>query len=314
MEDIYNILSKHFLQEATKDEELQVSKFKDENKIEYKLLKELWERNDVKVKDFDTQKALATIKNKVKNKKGKTIPLNRKIIKIAAAILFATLIIKGVFSTFEIFNSNNIVIENKDNSVKGKLIKLSDGTKIWLNKDATIKYPKHFNNTIRNVKLEGEAFFEVAKNPNKPFFVTCSNSTIIVLGTSFNINATKKNNTEVTVATGKVSVNNKHKKSVIITPGFSAKVTNKGLEKFETKNVNYLSWKTGKFIFKEADLRQVVSDLNSFYETKIIIKEETKDCKFTSEFDNLKIEEIVEILQLSCNIKITKNRNVYTIK
>jgi len=307
MEDIYNILSKHFLQETSDEEELQVSKFKNENKIEYRLLKELWDRNDVKVKDFDTKKALATIKNKVKNKKGKTIPLNRKIIKIAAAILFATLIIKGVFSTFEMFNSNNVVVENKDNSVKGKLIKLSDGTKIWLNKDATIKYPKHFNNKIRNVKLEGEAFFEVAKNPNKPFVVTCSNSTITVLGTSFNINANKKNNTEVTVATGKVSVNNKHKESVIITPGFSAKVTNKELEKFKTKNTNYLSWKTGRFIFRETSIKQVIKDLNTYYEQKISIQNENYKCKFSAEFDNLKIEEVVEIIELSCGIKIIKN-------
>jgi ferric-dicitrate binding protein FerR (iron transport regulator) len=133
------------------------------------------------------------------------------------------------------------------------------------------------------------------------------------LGTSFNIDANKKNNTEVTVATGKVSVNNKHKKSVIITPGFSAKVTNKGVEKFETKKANYLSWKTGKFIFKEADLRQVVSDLNSFYKTKFVINDETKRCKFTSEFNNLKIEEIAEILQLSCNVTIKKKQDTYII-
>ena len=307
MQDIYNLLSKHFLKETSEVEEKQIADFIRKNKTEYKLLKELWNREKIEVKDFDTQKAWQFVKgNQNVNNKRKILPLYHKIRKIAAV---AAILLFGFFATYYFYklNSTNMIVEQAMHSERGKLVLLSDGSKVYLNKNASLTYPEKFEKNKRNVILNGEAFFEVTKDLNKPFIVTTSNSEITVLGTSFNINAEIKDYTEVTVKTGKVKVNNSGKKSVVITPGFSAKVSKNELEKFETTNPNYLSWKTGKFVFKETPLKKVVKDLNTFYNDKILINGEIKDCNFTAEFDNLKIEEVIEILELTCNIKIKKN-------
>lgn len=82
---------------------------------------------------------------------------------------------------------------------------LADGSIVWLKGNSTLNYPDKFTGSERNVVLTGEALFEVAKDPEHPFIISCGNLTATVLGTSFNIKATETN-IEVLVLTGKVSL------------------------------------------------------------------------------------------------------------
>jgi ferric-dicitrate binding protein FerR (iron transport regulator) len=186
---------------------------------------------------------------------------------------------------------------------------------VWLNKDATLTYPSEFSNTTRSVALEGEAFFEITKNKNKPFIVEIKNANVEVLGTSFNINSSNIK-TEVIVATGKVKVSNKNAtQSEIITLGNSVIVSNNDVKKHKTDNVNYLAWKTGDFKFKEAKISEAIEDLNTYYKTKIAIENnQVFECSLTANFEKEKLENIIEVIKLTCNVNVIKESNKYILK
>lgn len=92
---------------------------------------------------------------------------------------------------------------------------LPDGSIVWLKAYSKLSYPEQFSDTNREVKLEGEALFEVAENPKKPFVITCGELKTTVLGTSFNIRANRKD-IEVNVLTGKVALSSEYSDSNMI--------------------------------------------------------------------------------------------------
>jgi ferric-dicitrate binding protein FerR (iron transport regulator) len=311
MEDIYNILLKHFLNETSEKEEKEIAKFKKSNSEEYAILSHLWKRNDIEVIDFDSKKAWEQVQLKVDANKTKVIPIYTKLMRIAAV---AAILIVGIFSIYYLsetnINQNQIEIVSNE---RGKEIVLADGSKVWLNKNAVLTYPDKFDKNTRNVELSGEAFFEIAKNPNKPFIVNMSNATVTVVGTSFNINS-KENETEIVVATGTVKVTDTdNSKSELITVGYSAKVSDNNIEKYKTSSPNYLAWKTGEFVFKETPINQVVKDLNSYYESQIILNNDEIECLLTATFIKANLEDIVDVLKLTCDIEIIKDDNNYII-
>jgi len=311
MEDIYNILLKHFLNETSEKEENEIAKFKKSNREEYSILSQLWKRNDIEVIDFDSKRAWEQVQLKVNANKPKVIPVYTKLMRIAAV---AAILIIGIFSIYYILgtgiNQNRIEITSIE---RGKEIVLADGSKVWLNKNAVLTYPDKFDKNTRNVELSGEAFFEIAKNPKKPFIVNMSNATVTVVGTSFNINS-KENETEIVVATGTVKVSDTdNSKSKLITVGYSAKVSDNNIEKYKTSSPNYLAWKTGEFVFKDTPINQVVKDLNSYYKSQIILNNDEIECMFTATFIKANLEDIVDVLRLTCDIEIIKDDNNYII-
>jgi len=317
MPDKHNILAKYFLNEPSENDEGEIAEFKKNNPREYGILAALWKKGNVESKDFDSHEAWSNLKNKTtdKNKNQvKIIPLYQKIRRYAAVAIF---LIIGAFSVYyyiSFISESRTVVEQANNTDKGKEILLSDGSKVWLNKNATLTFSKKFSKTERTVTLTGEAFFEVVKNPDKPFIVTTSNSSIRVLGTSFNINSNIEK-TEVTVVTGKVKVSDTNHNNVIITPGYSANITKNIVKKHKTKNPNYLSWKTGEFTFKNTNFKQVIKDLNSYYQEQIIIEQGTTiDCRLTANFNQAKLQEIIDVMQLTCDFSVEVNANNYILK
>jgi ferric-dicitrate binding protein FerR (iron transport regulator) len=299
------------LNETSEKEENEIAKFKKNNSEEYSILSQLWKRNDIEIIDFDSKKAWEQVQLKVDANKTKVIPIYTKLMRIVAV---AAILIVGMFSVYYLsetnINQNRIEIASNE---KGKEILLADGSKVWLNKNAVLTYPDKFDKNTRNVELSGEAFFEIAKNPNKPFIVNMSNATVTVVGTSFNINS-KENETEIVVATGTVKVSDTdNSKSKLITVGYSAKVSDNNIEKYKTSNLNYLAWKTGKFIFKDTPIKQVVKDLNSYYKSQITLNNNEIECLFTATFIKANLKDIVDVLKLSCDIEIIKDNNNYLI-
>lgn len=312
MADIYKILLKHFLNETSKTEEKQIAEFKRKNFTEYKILFQLWEKNDIEITDFNSTKAWKQVQLKVNANKTKVIPIYTKLIRIAAV---AAILIIGTFSVyyFSETNNNKNRIEIASNE-KGQEILLADGSVVWLNKGAVLSYPKTFDKNTRNVELTGEAFFEIQKNPEKPFIINTSNAIVEVLGTSFNVNS-NTTVTNITVATGKVSISNSENSvTKIISPGYSAIVNKQVVKKYKTEDPNYLSWKTGIFIFDGSEIKNVVDDLNTYYKTQIeISKTANTECSLTADFKQAKLKEILEIIKLSCDINYRAEHNKYII-
>jgi len=309
----YELLKKHFQQTTSAEEEMLVVEFKENNLQEYQLLKHLWESNaTIQVKTFDSEVAWAKVVATANKKKIKTISLITRIGRVAA---IAILLIASAFTIHFIAKSTLptelMVITNQ--TTRGEKIILNDGSIVWLNKNACLSYPKEFKGKGRNVKLEGEAFFEVTKNPKKPFIVETNNSTITVLGTTFNIN-TDSLQTNVSVATGKVNVKSTcSATSVYLLPDEMAVVTKSGLLKSQITNPNYLSWKTGVFLFEDTPLRDVVNDLNTFYNKSIVLNTSNQEQLFSAHFDNANLEDIIEILEITLTLNIQKTPNTYEI-
>ena len=320
MNKIYDILSKHFLEETSPEEERIIEEYKASHWIEYIFLKKIWQEKslDLKVKDFDPIKALRKIEQQVSltnRKPGKMIRIKLSLRKATAVAAVFIALISSVFFLIQTNQFNHLIEFEANTQVKGgQQILLEDGTKIWLNKHAVLSYPKSFTSQKRKIYLKGEAFFEVAPDSTRPFVVNLDNSKVTVLGTSFNIK-NENENTLVTVASGKVRVNSLNSKdSALLVPGYTALVNNDELKHYKTKDKNYLAWKTGKFIFENTSIQEVIEALNNYYDIPIINQSHKNlDCQLTTKFNNTPIDEVIQLMELSCNLSIIKTNNCYQI-
>ena len=151
---------------------------------------------------------------------------------------------------------------------------LSDGTRVWLNADSELEYPVEFVKKERIVKLSGEAYFEVAPNPEQPFIVEAGGIQTRVLGTSFNIQAYRnEKSVYTTLLTGSIRVVVADGgESVLLTPGHEA-FWEKGSGAIQVEAVDAedaIAWRYGNFIFEEEDIEVVMRMLARWYEVEFV--------------------------------------------
>jgi len=308
MSDIYGLLSKHFDGNISDEEYREIELYRLNNPEEYKMLKKMWNTQGIEVQEFDVEKAWGLI-NERPESKTKFFNLSQ-IRAVAAAALLLIIFIGGA----KMFNDKNglkqefIVATGED-----ERILLEDGSIVYLNQYAQLTYPSIFGSKKRELKLEGEAFFEIQKDKDRPFIVHTSSSDVEVLGTSFNVDA-NSTGTQVSVATGKVKVGSKKThESVILLPKEAASVDSLGNIEKQRVPPNFMAWKTGSFKFINATLKEVVKELNRFYPSGITLLAENNSCQFTGTINQLSIEEALEVLKLSCDINLKQKNNHYEI-
>lgn len=201
------------------------------------------------------------------------------------------------------------------------LLTLSDGTKIWLNSQTTLRYPVSFNGTERNVYLEGEAFFEVAPNKQRPFnVVTSHNVKVEVLGTSFNVRAYKdEEKIETVLEEGKVKMS-KDSESVILEPGTLAAYKEESGE-FSTQTVNielFTAWRNGNYVFENTNINDILNTLSRWYGIEISYADsEVKSLVFSGSFKKYnKLENLLKAMEASGSIvfDITGNKIIVSSK
>ncbi|GGX03406.1 FecR family protein [Aquimarina muelleri] len=231
---------------------------------------------------------------------------------VVASIIIIPFISWFVFNTFSNINKNientEFLGSNIENVITGfgdhKKITLPDGSIVVLNSGSSISFPKKFDHNIRKVTLTGEAFFDIKRNVNKPFIVNTDHIKIKVLGTSFNIKSyADDEKTETTLITGEVEVfQNKNKKSVLLQPSERAtfNINNNNISVDNVNSKNILAWQDGTLIFDKTPLKQVISDLKRNYNIEfVILSDSLFKYKYTGKFDNLTLEEVLELLKLS---------------
>ena len=151
---------------------------------------------------------------------------------------------------------------------------LEDGTKVWLNAASSIRFPVAFVGRQRDVEITGEAYFEVAKNKQKPFRVMCNGSLVEVLGTHFNINAySDEESVNTTLLEGSVKVV-KGSNQKIIQPGEQVQIHNDGSVR-TTANINIdevIAWKNNAFLFDNTDVKKLMRQLSRWYDVEVIFK------------------------------------------
>lgn len=313
MSDKYELLSKHFLGETVLEEEKEIAAFKRANPDEYAVLAKLWKKEGVVVKDFDSKAAWLKVKQKANPIKVvpmyKYLRIAASIAAVAALVFFLSIFIRNAYFQSE---TEMLMVEATARE-RDRKVDLPDGSVVYLNRNARLQYPEAFDQSQRKVRLEGEAFFEVAEDASRPFLITTNHSEVKVLGTSFNIN-TNLEETEVVVATGKVTVKSLFEdKSAVLTPNQSAVISKSSLKSFPTKDVNYLAWKTGEFSFREKAIVEVIEGLNEYYSEQIQLVNKKTDCFLTASFNKDDLSEILEIIQLTCDLKINKKENYYEL-
>jgi len=188
---------------------------------------------------------------------------------------------------------------------------LPDGTKVWLNSDSKLSYPVSFARDERNVKLEGEAFFDVAKDKKHPFFVDLGEIGIEVTGTTFNaINYREEEQTEVVLTSGEVKIieQNDNKKLLIteMRPGQMAvyKKDNQRLSLQDVDAEKYTSWIEGRMIFRDDVMQEVVKKLGRRYHVEIKIADpEIAGYVYTASFKDETIGQIMELLKKTSPIE-----------
>lgn len=246
--------------------------------------------------------------------------LNRSLfLKIAALITIALLAGGGWF----IINTNLSSVPLATYEAQPSLLKeitLPDGSKVSLNSGSIIEIAQGFNESNREVYLEGEAFFEVERDTARPFVVkTESNLEVKVLGTSFNVKSYKSDKTiETTLVSGKVELIQSNKKRPVIALSPNQKATfNKAEDKINIEQVstaNITSWKDGVLIFDNEPVENVLNSLERWYKVRIRIKDrEINTYTFSGKVNRkTNIAEVLELIKASSPVKYQYNETENT--
>ena len=149
---------------------------------------------------------------------------------------------------------------------------LADGTRVMLNAETRLRFPEAFGDGERRVFLEGEAYFEVAKERERPFWVDFREGTVRVLGTQFNVKAYGGEEAVATLVHGKVEVA-RGQEAVVLQPGEQCRIAAgeaHALIVGKADLMSTLAWKNGEFVFKDASLEQVIDELARWYNVEMM--------------------------------------------
>ncbi len=217
---------------------------------------------------------------------------------------------------FNTLKNEEIVTNTITTPKAGKFkVVLTDGTKIWINSDTKISFPSQFKGLERVVNLTGEAYFEVAKDPKKPFIVKSGKQVLNVLGTHFNVNAYEgDSNIKTTLFEGKVRVNLLGQSTKVdILPGQQTIFANNtfNLQNADLKEV--IAWKNGYFKFNAENIENILLQLSRWYNVDITYKTPIINKTISAYISRDKsLKEVLDILQTTESVKFNvEGRTVY---
>lgn len=178
-------------------------------------------------------------------------------------------------------------------------MRLSDGSHVWLNAGSAITYPVAFTGDSRRVELEGEGYFEVARDTKRKFVVTTGSVNTEVLGTHFNINAFKDDdqNVKITLLEGAVKVNH-GQATGLLEPGQQALVNDEIQIDANVDVAMVMAWKNGYFQFDKASLQSVMKQLSRWYDVEIVYEGYNRPRTFAGEMErSLSLSGVLKILE-----------------
>ncbi|MBR8533954.1 FecR domain-containing protein [Carboxylicivirga sediminis] len=203
-------------------------------------------------------------------------------------------------------------------------LELADGTKVWLNAQSELTFPVAFSGTSRTVKLTGEAYFEVAHNPEQPFIVETTTQQTEVLGTAFNLSAyPDETQTVTTLVSGSVEARStngnesdfverlKPNQQLIVNHGNSGTVVVK-----EVNTYLYSAWKEGRLVFRDQPLEVILDDMKRWYNFDVVYNNEaSRNYRFSIDMPKYEsINKFISILELTGSVDLEVNGNTLTVK
>lgn len=322
------LLVKYMLGEATPEEQQLVQQWLNQSTTNlqyYQQLETIW-RQSKKLETRSTvneEEAWKRFQQKTKSGDFEAIapvyalpakPLRRRLYVAAAAAIAVLVAGSWLFLLNNQWPGSNMQQLTADNNVLSDT--LPDGSIVTLNKNAHVRYAKTFlTNATREVELDGEAFFDIAQDRNKPFIINAGDVSIRVTGTSFNVKSNKKA-TEVIVETGSVQVTY-NRQTVQLVKKEKATVTtnNKQLNKLEDNSELYTYYRTGQFICKKTPLYELVDILNEAYNANITISNNSiANLTLTTTFHQESLDTVLSIISKTLNVQVLKQNNQIILK
>ena len=245
---------------------------------------------------------LKSIKSNIRYRQPNKEKIHIRVLRYAALFLLPVSLAWGVSNYID--NRSELVLETIH--VMGEhshsQITLSDNTKVYLSTNSSISYPKQFTDGTREVKLNGEAFFEVAKDNERPFIVKTDHQTVRVFGTSFNIREfSDEPIIETTLVEGSVELSAKGN-TILLNPGEQVSISKEtGALNIKDTDINmFMSWKTGQYIFRNYSFEEIVKVLEKGFDTDILVKnDKLKKRLYTMRFENGEsLEKIIDLIRI----------------
>lgn len=319
------LIAKYFEGNCTPDEINMIEEWRKqklENEKTFSKLKTIWDKtgevrplSEVQETNAAWQKLSAKIKAAPKAA-SKWKSLSFILPRAAAAVLVFTSMI--IFYITQTNKGNEVVKMIEISTQKGekRQLALADGSTVWLNAESSIKYPENFSGNTRDVYLEGEAYFDVEKNPAKPFKVHTEELTTKVLGTQFNVQAyNEQKNIIVALDEGKVAVNYDNE-GVTLSPGNQV-LYSKQTHTFSKTDITnkHSQWRNNILEFDNVTLAQATKTIERWFGKEIIIdNKKLEGCLITANFNNPNIDDVVEIITSILSLESEEINGVYHIK
>lgn len=303
-----------------------------------KLLRQVETDNDLKEQFIECKNMHALLSlswqvdNANENQQGYTrftyIIKTKKIRRIIfRAVSYAAVVSLLILSTYWItrIQQANMIPRMADNTLyvpPGQRVKLTlqDGTDVWLNSQTTFTYPAVFSEKERRVSVVGEAFFDVAKNPDKPFIVSSQGIEMEVMGTKFNVDSypgEKDIQTSLVEGSLYVYFANSDKKGVVLKPDEKVTIEKKQMQINPIPHLEYFRWREGIYSFENELLVNILNKLELYYDVKIVISDPSiLKWEYTGKFRHRDgIDEILRMLQRIHKFKIQKDEesNIITL-
>lgn len=231
-------------------------------------------------------------------------------LRIAAAI--ALLVVASFFVFQNVFSNQPLVATTTNTS---KSLNLKDGSQVTLNQDSKLTFA--LSDQKRKVTLNGDAFFDVARDEQQPFIIKASDLEIEVLGTSFYVDARSQNaEIQVIVESGSVAVRSGGQEQILTANEKAVfKKSNKHLAKTDNDDPNYLALKSNILTFNNTKLPDVVFALNRQFNVNITLENEIlNDCTYSTTFTNKSIDAILKIMESTLGIQYDQNGKDIVLK
>lgn len=230
-------------------------------------------------REIDTNKAWNKLFSKLEEEQLITEPLEtkpnqftKKLLQYAAVALLLITIGITFFTINPFANEKLLVLQTSEET--GTLVQtLNDGSVVYIAGNTELTYPEKFKGNKRKVVLNGEAFFDISRNPKKPFVIEANNMIIEVLGTSFNLKSSKEGVFELIVETGLVKVSQKNDilNTTLIGAGESATLANNSIVKSNAQKNSYNNWRLNRMSFKDEKLENIIQVINKNYNSNIVL-------------------------------------------
>jgi ferric-dicitrate binding protein FerR (iron transport regulator) len=316
-------LNRYFLNKNSQRETLRIENWKKQEPVNaeiFEQLKTYFDETGMLPLHFKPNKtrALRDVSDRISaapNKK--RVQIHPVLWKTAAAVVLCIglgWLVNQYTTSIKTTNYANVITTTDSTQTE---IVLPDSSHVWLNSGSSIKYPEKFGEN-REIKLEGEAYFEIAHDTAHPFIVYSGNTQTRVLGTKFNLRAyASDKQVALHVTQGKVSFGSKDGDKQLFTHGQMGTyniATGKVL-KSENADSNFLAWKTHEFYFDNHSLASVFEILSNVYHFKYKFEnDKATTIRITASFNNRPLPEIMQTITASSNISITLKNGIYTIQ